>query len=374
MNALKIINLIPIIFLIISFLLWNTYGKDTKIKSKYVTKLPPIPLPLISLIHNGIIRREDIILLILDLSNKGYIKIEENNNEFKLTKLKDHEERKSKEAKFLKELFSKNNSITLDDYINMVSKKEDIITKEQIKTLSSEALIRKFRFIYKKSIDLFNQDKNKYYEEESDNKKIYLIFMLSIILFGITIYPFYVNKLLKYIPFALMFSIGTLALVVNFVNKLDLEYISKKQILFCTFILIVLWLTFLLPIFSLMAEYLISYFIATLSIIVILVLYRYMPKRTTLGTRLRNEIEGYKTFLKDDNYIVEQLKKNKYFLYELLPYSYIFGLNDEIIKLIKYYNPSKPKNYIIGNEYTPTKYYNSINRFINTLNNVNREN
>ncbi|MBR6133790.1 MAG: DUF2207 domain-containing protein [Bacilli bacterium] len=373
MKILQIINLIPIIFLIISYILWNTYGRDTKIKSKYVSKLPPIPLPLISLIHNGSIRREDIILLILDLSNKGYIKIEEeSNNNFKLTKIKDHEERKSKEAKFLKELFSKNNTISLDDYINMVSKKEDIITKEQIKTIESDSLVRRFKYMYKNSIELFNQEKNKYYEIESDNKKIYLVFMLSIILFSITIYPFYVNKLLKYLPFALLFSIGTLALVINFVNKLDLEYISKKQILFCTFILIVLWLTFLLPIFSITAEYLISYFIATLSIIVILVLYRYMPKRTILGTRLRNEIEGYKTYLKDDNYIKEELKHNKYFLYELLPYSYIFGINDELIKLIKENNCPKPKNYYTGNDYTPTKYYNSINRFINTLNNVNR--
>ena len=369
MKLLKIINLIPIVFIIISYLLWNTYGKDTKIKNKIVNKLPNLSLPIISLIHNGIIRKEDLILLILDLSSKGYIKIEEKNNIFKITKIKEIEDTTIKEYIYLNELFSKNNTITIDEYIEVLSKQENKLITKQVKTLENESLIRRFKYIYKKIINIYNTEKELYYAKESDNKKIYLILMLSIILFSITIYPFYINDLLKYLPLALIFSIGTLALVINFVNKLEIENITKKQILFCTFILIVLWLTFLLPIFTITSEYLISYFIAVLSIIVILVLYKYMPKRTKLGTKNRNEIEGFKKYILDEKNIKEELNKNPYYLYEILPYSYIFGLNDQIIKLMKNNKIPKPKNYII-NEYTPTKYYNSINRFINTLNNV----
>ena len=367
MKLLKIINLIPIIFIIISYLLWNTYGKDIKIKNKRSIKLPNLSLPIISLIHNGSIRREDIILLILDLSNKGYIKIEEINNNFKLTNLKEIEDTKSIEYLFLNNLFSKNNTISLDEYINILTSKEYNIKTEQIKTINNENLIIKFKNIYKSIIKRYNLEKDKYYERTSENKKFYLILMLSIILFSITILPFYTNNLLKYIPIALIFSIGTLYLVINFVNKLDIEYISKKQVLFCTFILIVLWLTFLLPIFNITSEYLISYFIATLSIIVILVLYRYMPKRTKLGIKIRNEIEGYKNYINNIDNLKEEIDLNKYYLYELLPYSYIFGINDKIINIIKETKLPKPKNYII-NDYTPIKYYNSVNRFINMLN------
>ena len=371
MKIIKIIDLIPIIFVIISFLLWNTYGKDKKINAKSKNELPSLPLPIISLIYNGSINKEDLIFFLLDLSNKGYIKIEEEkNNQFKITKLKEYEE-KDQTKIFLDELFMKNNTISLDEYINIISsnnKKQKSL--EQIKTIKTEELPRRFNFLYKKIISIFLKDKNKYYIKESEGKRTYLIIMLSIILLLITCYPFYELKMIKYIPFALLFGIGTLALVINFVNKLDIEYINRRQILSCTIILIVLWIIFLLPVFSITSEYLISYFIGTLSIILILVIYRYMPKRTKLCHRLRTEIENYKKYLlKQSREELEAiLKEDEYYLFNLVPLSFILGINNTILNRMRDNKINKLKYYTLPDNYSVLKYCNSIARLMVLLN------
>jgi len=372
MKAIYIIELIPIIFVIISLLLWNTYGKDKKIDPKSNNKLPNLSLPQLSLIYNSNVTKTDLIFLLLDLSNQGYIKIEEEqNNKFKITKLKDIEDN-SLESIFLKELFVKHNTISLDEYINALSTKNKDTNKEQTKTLKSNELPKRFSFVSSKLLGLFNKGKNKYYIKESESKRIYLLGMISIILLLVTCYPFYKLDMLKYIPFSLLFSIGTLAVVVNFVNKLDLGYINKYQIIFGTIVLIILWATFLIPVFSLTSEFLISYFIGILSIILILVIYRYMPKKTKLGHKLRTEIESYKKYIlklsKEEQ--KELLEKEPYYFINILPISYIIGINNTIYDYLKDNKISKPKYYILSSDYTIQKYYNSINRFIDTLNNV----
>lgn len=378
-NSLTIITIvISILLSLFSYILWRIYGKDVKYTIEFEKNIPSKLNTIdVSLIEKGYLNNENAIYLLLDLANRGYLKIsEEENNEFTITRIKDYDGSNYKEASFIRALFRKNMTVNISEYIEALNKESKTpyqkeldkkITKDNIKY----RLIRAIKNVM--SISKSNEEKNKYFETKSNNKKTYLLFSITIILVLITSIPFIEINKLYLLPISVLFSSISLFILINIVENVDLKKKNNKITILLLFAIIAL-IVLLTPSFKQNRIYFIAFLIGIMAVTFILFLYKYMPKRTIHGTRLYSKIEGLKKYLNEvsDKELKLVLKDNPYYLYDILPYSYILGIESVIFNKLKKLNIEEPKWYKIDN-FTYRKLFNSINRLINLVNEEDKE-
>lgn len=122
----KVMIIIPVIMLVISFMLWNRYGKDDKVVET-VEFYPPSGFNSaeVGLLYKGESSDKDVISLLIYLANEGYLRIEESenetqkskNNSFKIIKVKDYDGNNFLEKRFMDGLFRRNKKrLTKDDF------------------------------------------------------------------------------------------------------------------------------------------------------------------------------------------------------------------------------------------------------------------
>lgn len=378
-NSLTIITIvISILLSLFSYILWRIYGKDVKYTIEFEKNIPSKLNTIdVSLIEKGYLNNENAIYLLLDLANRGYLKIsEEENNEFTITRNKDYDGSNYKEASFIRALFRKNMTVNISEYIEALNKEsktpyqkelDKIITKDNIKY----RLIRAIKNVM--SISKSNEEKNKYFETKSNNKKTYLLFSITIILVLITSIPFIEINKLYLLPISVLFSSISLFILINIVENVDLKKKNNKITILLLFAIIAL-IVLLTPSFKQNRIYFIAFLIGIMAVTFILFLYKYMPKRTIHGTRLYSKIEGLKKYLNEvsDKELKLVLKDNPNYLYDILPYSYILGIESVVFNKLKKLNIEDPKWYKIDN-FTYRKLFNSINRLINLVNEEDKE-
>ena len=368
MTATAII--IPIILTSISTLLWSLYGKDLKYK---ITPTKDIPKGLnaldVGLIDKGFNNEKDIFAFILELANKGYISITEGRNTtFTIKKIKDYDGKIYKEKMFMKALFHKTNLVSITDYLhqskkNRIDELDDEITSDNIQS----------RFERTKNIVLTisneEEEKEKYYEKTSDRKRSYLILIIAIILILLTSIPFIELNKLYLIPISVIFSIISLYVLLNFVEKSKME-INRNILGIFAFLAIVILFLMLTPTFRNNRVYILTFFISLICILINLFLYKYMPRRTIYGSRKYSKIEGFIAFITEGKFsdIEEIIKENPNYLFDILPYAYSLNIENEVFDMIKETKPAKPEWWELKSEYTPTKLCNSIERFYTTIN------
>ena len=378
-NSLTIITIvISILLSLFSYILWRIYGKDVKYTIEFEKNIPSKLNTIdVSLIEKGYLNNENAIYLLLDLANRGYLKIsEEENNEFTITRNKDYDGSNYKEASFIRALFRKNMTVNISEYIEALNKESKTpyqkeldkkITKDNIKY----RLIRAIKNVI--SISKSNEEKNKYFETKSNNKKTYLLFSITIILVLITSIPFIEINKLYLLPISVLFSSISLFILINIVENVDLKKKNNKITILLLFAIIAL-IVLLTPSFKQNRIYFIAFLIGIMAVTFILFLYKYMPKRTIHGTRLYSKIEGLKKYLNEvsDKELKLVLKDNPNYLYDILPYSYILGIESVVFNKLKKLNIEDPKWYKIDN-FTYRKLFNSINRLINLVNEEDKE-
>lgn len=378
-NSLTIITIvISILLSLFSYILWRIYGKDVKYTIEFEKNIPSKLNTIdVSLIEKGYLNNENAIYLLLDLANRGYLKIsEEENNEFTINRIKDYDGSNYKEASFIRALFRKNMTVNISEYIEALNKESKTpyqkeldkkITKDNIKY----RLIRAIKNVM--SISKSNEEKNKYFETKSNNKKTYLLFSITIILVLITSIPFIEINKLYLLPISVLFSSISLFILINIVENVDLKKKNNKITILLLFAIIAL-IVLLTPSFKQNRIYFIAFLIGIMAVTFILFLYKYMPKRTIHGTRLYSKIEGLKKYLNEvsDKELKLVLKDNPNYLYDILPYSYILGIESVIFNKLKKLNIEEPKWYKIDN-FTYRKLFNSINRLINLVNEEDKE-
>ena len=378
-NSLTIITIvISILLSLFSYILWRIYGKDVKYTIEFEKNIPSKLNTIdVSLIEKGYLNNENAIYLLLDLANRGYLKIsEEENNEFTITRIKDYDGSNYKEASFIRALFRKNMTVNISEYIEALNKESKTpyqkeldkkITKDNIKY----RLIRAIKNVM--SISKSNEEKNKYFETKSNNKKTYLLFSITIILVLITSIPFIEINKLYLLPISVLFSSISLFILINIVENVDLKKKNNKITILLLFAIIAL-IVLLTPSFKQNRIYFIAFLIGIMAVTFILFLYKYMPKRTIHGTRLYSKIEGLKKYLNEvsDKELKLVLKDNPNYLYDILPYSYILGIESVVFNKLKKLNIEEPKWYKIDN-FTYRKLFNFINRLINLVNEEDKE-
>lgn len=318
---------LPLLFVLITYLLWNKFGKGKRV-IETVEFYPPqgFNSAEVGFLYKGKVENEDVISLLIYLANKGYIKIVEieerylfsTSKKFKIIKQKEYDGNNPSEAVFLKGLFPSKTSS--DGAIEEVT--EDDLYDNFYITLN----------IIKEKINT-NENKEKIFEKSSLGKRACIIAMMIITYLLITINPIielgdeiYKTMLL----FLMIFTVlGFSASVVLYKEKIKIFGIIVGLI-FCG---IPLAFT-VLPLLLEDSIYLITYIIGLICIFVMFLLYKAMPKRTQYGNEMLGKIRGFKKFLEtaEKQKLDAMVMENPTYFYDILPFTYVLGVSDKWIK------------------------------------------
>lgn len=369
----SIATIIPIILTIISGIMWYIFGRDVKYKPIKSYELPKNMSPLeAGLLINGKAKEKDAISLLLHLANKGYIKIIENsNNNYTIKRIKDYDGKKYPESLFIKSLFKKNISISLTDYISIVSERKNNNQKIELeKNIENNELNKRFQKAKNIVLPVVNdiEEKDKYFEKSSERKKAYLMIIIGLILLILTSLPFIEINKLYLLPLSVIFSIITLYLLLSFIESNEIQ-LSKKNIIILILAAIAILIIMLVPAFRRNKVYLVTFAVCSICIAIILFFYKFMPKRTIYGAKQYAKLEGFKEFIvvnNTDDFKIINSKDENYF-YDILPYCYSLNLKDEVITIMKDLKLKEPTWFKLKDDFTIQKLSNSLDRLEKVL-------
>ena len=331
--------LIPILFLIISIIIWVVYKNS---KKKVVHNSIHFNEQLNSLeigyLYNGKVKDNDIASLLFCLANKGYIDIEVNKKSYKIIKKKEYEENDRVEKAFMKELFFAKDIITKKDLMESLTDMKDAIS---IKLEKSK------------------KEKRLFARKVLNNKLLFWIFV------GIIIILNTVNILIEYQPGVIMFN--CIASVVGYILLLN-SILSKnkgiEKVLFSLVALILIVSPIVLTSYGAFLEstlYLVIYIMGIIIALLIACIASTLSDRTRYGNKMLNKINAYKTYLLTcKNAVIEkELRENKNSIYEVLPYTLVLGVADRWIDKYREKELEKPEWYI-SEEFKLSEFYTDI--------------
>lgn len=364
-SATVICIVIPFILTVFSYLLWRLFGKDlpTRIEktSKFSRNITPLHL---ALADHGKITDEDNYYMLLNLASKGYLTIVEEKEEYYLKKNKEYRESNYTEALFFKTIFRAGESISLTEYLNIVSEKKDNKSKiYQADRVESKYLKRKYK-IASDTIKKYLEEQNeqdKYFEYKPEKIKNILLLMIALILVLITSLPFIEINTLSLLPLSVILSIFILYILIKIVKNVNVKSKKDKTSMFLALLLTIL-VVCLIPSFQRNIGFLIAFLVSLICSFIILIIYKYMPKRTIYGQGIYNKREGFINFIntitKEELDRIQELNEN--YLLEILPISYQLGVSDKVIDLLRKNNIPKPEWFIIPDKFNYSKLNKSI--------------
>ena len=411
---------VPIIFLVISILLWYIFGRDDQI-IETIEFYPPEGLNSLDVgfLYKGKAENKDVTSLLIYLANKGYLEISNKKIELNADKINLNQESRNNANKKIMILQNKINELKESNpsspkikyYENMLDIYKNIdtpINYEQYGLKSSiNNINKKNKFLIRKLKDydgtnlheqwfmeglfeynrnevtdsmLYNnfyitnnrilhtinneQNKNKVFEKSSLNKKIFIILMIIASYCLITIPPIFTYGDQETLIFALVFpGIGFTALLGMLFGDTP---ISVK--IFGLFWGLgfggIPWLITVLPALMQDMSYLICYIIGLLCIGVMILVIKYLPKRTKYGNEMLGKLKGFKNFLEtvEKEKLESLVMENPNYFYDILPYTYVLGVSDKWIKKFESISLQAPSWYDSSNSFDIS----SFNRFINS--------
>ena len=366
MNAATLTcTIVPIALAFFSYLLWLFFGKDLPKRIEKTSKFPRNITNLhIALADKGVINHEDTYYMLLSLASRGFLTIVEEADDFYFVKNKNYNSTNYMESVFFKTLFRAGESISLSEYINIVSERKDDKTKiYQADRVEEDNIKRKFNIASNTVIKILESqnESNKYYEEKPEQIKKILIIMIALILILITSLPFLEINMLTLLPISIILSVATLQALVFFINNINVHSRKDKAITIACLALIILILV-LVPSFRSNLGYIIASVTSLISSGIILLIYRYMPKRTIYGQGIYNKTEGFKEFI--NNITDEELNRlteiNENYLLEVLPVSYQLGVADKVLELLRKNKVKEPEWFKLSSSFSYIKLHKAI--------------
>ena len=312
-----IIIAVSIGFVLFAFVLWFFFGRNKRINVD-MEFLPPDDLNSaeIGFLYKGKATDKTVLSLLIYLAEHGYLSIDKFKNkygitDFKITKLKDYTGKNKYERKFFKGLFKKKTSVTSGDLY-----KKFYITIDAIKSD-------------------FNKKENKYkvIDKKSVIAKILLIPLIFIVFLLITIKPFYdIGETKEIIYILAMFVIFASMILYACFNRIN-NWIR----VFYVFIFLVL----VTPYFEKVGNIIfakpitgITFLIGLACILLLVLFYKIMLKRTEYGNKMFARIKAFRHFLKttETQQLEMFVESTPEYFYNILPYTYALGISDKWIK------------------------------------------
>lgn len=331
--------IIPIIFLVISILLWYKFGRDDQVVET-VEFYPPQGFNSLEVgfLYKGKAEDKDVTSLLIYLANKGYIKIAETEEKFlfskvkgfKITKLKEYDGNNINEQIFLNGLFTKKPSFT-----SLFSKTSETPT-DNTNEVTSMDLYDNFYITMGRILSNINNKENKHklFEKSASSKSVFIILMMIATYCLITIPPmlaygeeglWIVALIFPGIGFSFLFGM----------------LFGKTPIPLKIFGLIwglgfggAPWSFVVLPALLQDPLYFVGYIVGIICILGMFVCFRYLPKRTAYGNDMYGKLKGFKNFLEtaEKDKLEAMVMQDPAYFYNILPFTYVLGVSDKWIK------------------------------------------
>lgn len=308
--------------LILAGLLFLKFGKD---KDVFVTVEFKAPKDLnsagVGYVIDGSVENRDVLSLIIEWANRGYIKIREDNGSLTLIKCMDLSDRDQAvseyEERFFSAIFSKQDEVGESDLKSM----------ELIHDLEN-AKINVARHFTK-------NEKRKVFSSISDALQVVFVFLAGVPMFATIVLTFYA----KYEMFEMMIMnvLAVLLMVLTFLPWIFL--IRKRYVIsrgrFIMYSGILVFLNAILLAFNALSALansasIIMVGVASLSTIALVIMMIFMQKRTDQGNTWLGQILGLKEFIESCE--VERLEmlvhETPTAFFDVLPYAYVLGISD----------------------------------------------
>lgn len=389
---MNIVLCIGVIFVLRAFLLWVKYGKDEK-SIETVEFYPPqgYNSAEIGYMYYGKATDEAVISILIQLANKGYIKIEEiekkgvlKKKTFKITKLKSYTGNDYLEKTFYNGLFRKGepDSDELNRYIKELEQKGERITKYKLKLLKKRLPIRvvtendlKNRFYItinsiKKHLEydqhsIYEKNDTRQYKIKSMINKLSFLALFNIFVqlelnvlykfLVVVILQFCITKLINKIFF---YRRKTVVELISFIILTGITFYLTKEYIYPTILQNIIVRTF--------------YIITSLQILILAVLAILMKKLTNYGAVISGQIKGFKRFLEnaEKGQLETLVEDNPEYFYDILPYTYALGISKKWINQFETIAIRPPEWYDFSNStFNPNKFTHFLDNTIQDVSN-----
>lgn len=379
---------LPLLFVFITYLLWNKFGKDEQVVET-VEFYPPqgFNSAEVGFLYKGKVENKDVISLLIYLANKGYIKIVETEEKslfstskgFKIVKQREYDGNNPNEALFLKGLFSsKSSSISFSSMIDYMKNPQSVpetSSNGAITEVTAMDLYDSFYITLGRIITNINNKKNKekIFEKSSLGKGALVIVMIIATFLLITIKPVIESDGgIAMLPFAIIFpGIGFSVLFGMLFGKTPIP-VKIFGLIWGLGFGGMPWAFMVLP--SLLAEpiYLIAYIIGLGCILAMILLFKAMPKRTKYGNEMLGKIKGFKNFLEtaEKQKLEAMVMENPTYFYDILPFTYVLGVSDKWIKKFETISLQAPNWYDSPNAFNMVAFGSFMNNTMTSAQSV----
>lgn len=341
---------------LLSFILWNKYGKKFY-KPEKMNYFPPEKINSLDIgyMDKGYVDESDVMSLLLYLANKGYLiieKISEKNllseAEYKIIEAKEYDGDNIFEQMFMSGLFR----LSFTD------------SESGLRYVTSDILHNRFYYLVRKIESAINskqykkENQNKVYEKSSLRGRFFIFILLMIELISLLTIPI-IDYYGRYIiPACIPFFVLCISVLIS-VCSLFISILPRlKEAIFLSVILIFyLLLSDLSPSFdisffikNIVASNFLYIFYLIVSFMVLLgtlFFYIIMPKETQDSSMMFEDINTLKYFIKNANKekLAEITQNNPTYFYDILPYAYALGLSIRWIEKFKDTTLNVPKWY-----------------------------
>ena len=306
-------------------MLWKKHGDDNEVIETVEFYAPDnYNSAELGYIYKNIVDNKDIVSLLIYLANKGYLTIQEKGkSNFILTKVKDYDGTNEIERIFLNGLFEKKDKVEKKDLENSFYKTINSISLHLPKV--------------KKGI----------YEKSWKVRLIIgiLIFINSLLSLGY----FLLKDEMTYFFISILVLIFTV--IISIILSLSVTKAKKgyKVTVFITGILLLIPTVISMSLFFIVTEpkYLLVFTLSNLATLILTNSFIYASKRTIYGDDLIGKIRGFRNFLEvaEKPKLEMLVEQDPTYFYNILPYTYIFGLSDKWIKKFEGLSLDKPDWY-----------------------------
>lgn len=360
-----LIIIISIIFAVISWKIWQKYGKDI-IFDESIEFYPPDDYNSLEIgfLYKGYVENKDITSLLIYLANKGYIKIceEEEKSLFgnikktKIIKLKEYDGDNLGENIFMRGLFRNSRKIT-----NAEGYDEIVLSDLSYNFYTS---MNKISSIYDTK-----ENREKIFEKYSSIKRVSIAIMIFITVIMICTWPIMESRDPLLLPIIIFPIIG----IAMFISS-NYQSMGKAGNILCKIFGIIFgfmpWISVLLPIILKDPISIVQNIIGYISIILMIVFYNIMPKRNEDGARLLARIKGFKTFLEtaEKERLEALVLEDPSYFYNILPYTYVLGVSNKWISKFEVIGTEPPTWYYGDSDFSISSFGHFVNDTMKTAN------
>lgn len=338
------INFIVLVF--VSFLFWYKYGKEEKTVDT-VEFYPPenFNSAEIDFLYNGKVTNKGIISLIVNLANKGYIKIHDlSNNINNVTS-------QGSETYVLEKLcsYGGNNSIE-NAFMNMLFGTSNSISSSKLKSRMESLCGNLTRRINSK------ENMDRIFEKKSLISYFIIILCMLIVSYSLFLRLNKVAILVVALSLVYSYFVGTLideeekwAKIASLIFLILIVFVASKSV-------------FAWDEIKRNFKVAVS---ATITLTMLGAFFGTMKKRNMYGVQMLGRIKGFKNFIKlaKKEEIEKLIEENPQYTYDILPYAYVLGVTSVYMQKFEPYMQVSPDWYFSQKGFSKVEF----ESFINTM-------